>query len=673
MIAINEHKKGFTLQYNGQELLQHTENSPLIFLGVGEDNMDMYRGNFDISDYLIERFALRKYSIIKTSKNHIKINFSHDQASVKLEVQEKDDRLYVNFSCSNKIMNRFWIRIHASQKEKVYGCGEQLSYFNLRGKHFPLWTSEPGVGRDKSSYVTWQADVKDKAGGDYYNTNYPQSTFISTKKYYCHMQSTAYMDFDFRHHDFHELQCWEVPEALIFEQARSYAELVEKLSGFFGRQKPLPEWVYNGIILGIQDGTEIVINKAKKALNAGVKVSGIWAQDWQGERRTSFGKRLNWNWQWDKALYPDLDKKIHELKKEGIRFLGYINPYLIQGHALYNEAFSKGYFATKDNGSEYVIDFGEFYCGVIDFTNPEAFSWYKDRVIRKEMIDFGLSGWMADFGEYLPVDCKLYNNKSAKIMHNDWPRLWAKANFEAVEESGQSEEIMYFMRAGFNGFQPYNRLLWAGDQCVDFSMHDGLASVIPAALSSGLSGMGLHHSDIGGYTTLHGLKRNKELFMRWSEMAAFTPVMRTHEGNRPQDNFQFDQDENVLKHLAKMVNTYVHLKPYIKSLVKENAAKGIPVQRPLFMHYENDEVCYDIQYQYLLGKDILVAPVYKEHQKTWEVYLPEDKWIHAYSKEEFTGGYVTVDAPLGRPPVFYRKEAEHAPLFEEISNKFTEQ
>ncbi|UZW94180.1 TIM-barrel domain-containing protein [Francisella tularensis] len=121
---------------------------------------------------------------------------------------------------------------------------------------------------------------------------------------------------------------------------------------------------------------------------------------------------------------------------------------------------------------------------------------------------------------------------------------------------------------------------------------DGLASVVPAALSAGMSGMGLHHSDIGGYTSLHGLKRTKELFMRWVDMAAFTVVMRTHEVNRPDENFQFEQDDEAVAHLAKMVNTYTTLKPYIKSLVNENHQKGIPVQRPLFIHYENDPLCY---------------------------------------------------------------------------------
>lgn len=107
-----------------------------------------------------------------------------------------------------------------------------MSYFNLRGRHFPLWSSEPGVGRDKTTYVTWRSDVENKAGGDYYNTNYPQPTYVSSRHYYLHVDSTAYADFDFRKEDFHELQIWEVPASVRIECASSFIELLEKESAF---------------------------------------------------------------------------------------------------------------------------------------------------------------------------------------------------------------------------------------------------------------------------------------------------------------------------------------------------------------------------------------------------------------------------------------------------------
>ncbi len=210
--------------------------------------------------------------------------------------------------------------------------------------------------------------------------------------------------------------------------------------------------------------------------------------------------------------------------------------------------------------------------------------------------------------------------------------------------------------------------LWGGDQCVDWCIEDGLASVIPAALSSGLMGNGIHHSDIGGYTTLHGMKRSKELFQRWAEMAAFTPIMRSHEGNRPGDNHQFDSDAETLAHLARMTKIFKYLKPYIKAASKLNAQEGLPIQRPLFMHYENDTESYEIKFEYLFGRDLLVAPVYNQGEQEKEVYLPEDEWVHVWTGEVYTGGWITVDAPIGKPAVFYRKNAEQAEFLSKIAD-----
>lgn len=109
------------------------------------------------------------------------------------------------------------------------------------------------------------------------------------------------------------------------------------------------------------------------------------------------------------------------------------------------------------------MEFGEFYGGVVDLTNPEAYAWFKE-VIKKNMIELGCGGWMADFGEYLPTDTYLHNGVSAEIMHNAWPALWAKCNYEALEETGKLGEILFFMRAGSTGSQKYSTMMWAGDQ-----------------------------------------------------------------------------------------------------------------------------------------------------------------------------------------------------------------
>ncbi|WP_374055061.1 alpha-glucosidase [Rossellomorea sp. FM04394] len=665
---IIEENGGFEVRLEGRLLLSHSTANPFMFVGTGKESIEMYRGNFQIDDYIDERTALRYANVIEEPSGYrVKFRrFIGEPEMLSLHFSMSGEGLKVTFDMKDKLVNRFWIRLSADHEEKVYGCGEQLSHLNLRGKNFPLWTSEPGVGRNKSTYTTWQADVKDRAGGDYYTTNFPQPTFISTKKYFCHVDTTAYADFNFRHHDFHELHIWEVPTSILFECGSDYKDVVRRLTARLGRQPELPEWTYDGIWLGIQGGTDVVEEKLRVAKEKGLKVGAVWCQDWQGKRVTSFGRRLMWNWAWNPEEYPGLDKKIHEWKEEGIRFLGYINPYLAVDGPLYKEAFDRGFLATDDEDGEYLVDFGEFYCGVVDFTNEEANEWYQG-VIRKNMIEFGLDGWMADFGEYLPTDVNLSNGESAMKMHNAWPAMWAKVNHDAVKKSGRSEDITYFMRAGYTGNQAYCPLLWAGDQSVDWSMDDGLASVIPAALSAGLTGCGISHSDIGGYTSLHGNKRSKELLLRWVDMAAFTPVMRTHEGNRPDDCFQYDGDDETLDHFVRMTNVYVEMGPYLKMLVKENAEHGIPVQRPLFMEYEEDTFSYDIQYQYMLGSDVLVAPVYEEGASTRNVYLPEDEWIHLWTGDTYSGGQITVNAPIGEPPVFYRKKSVYRDLFEAIA------
>lgn len=225
------------------------------------------------------------------------------------------------------------------------------------------------------------------------------------------------MNFDFSAPEYHELALWEDKTTLRFECADTYIALLEKLTALLGRQPELPDWVYNGVTLGIQGGTEVCQQKLDTMRNAGVKVNGIWAQDWSGIRMTSFGKRVMWNWKWNSDNYPQLDSRIKQWKEEGVQFLSYINPYVASDKDLCAEAAKHGYLAKDATGGDYLVEFGEFYGGVVDLTNPEAYDWFKD-VIKKNMIALGCSGWMADFGEYLPTDTYLHNGVSAEIMHN---------------------------------------------------------------------------------------------------------------------------------------------------------------------------------------------------------------------------------------------------------------
>jgi alpha-glucosidase len=187
-------------------------------------------------------------------------------------------------------------------------------------------------------------------------------------------------------------------------------------------------------------------------------------------------------------------------------------------------------------------------------------------------------------------------------------------------------------------------------------------------LSSGLLGNAYHHSDIGGYTSLFGNVRTPELLMRWSEMAAFTPVMRSHEGNRPGENLQLDQDPEVLAHFARMTQLYCGLVPYLRHVSAEAAATGLPVQRPLFLHYPADAESYTIQDQYLYGPDMLVAPVWQAGQHSRPVYLPAGvDWEQLWDGEGVEGGqWIEAAAPIGRPAVYFDPESRFAALFRQL-------
>lgn len=152
-------------------------------------------------------------------------------------------------------------------------------------------------------------------------------------------------------------------------------------------------------------------------------------------------------------------------------------------------------------------------------------------------------GWMADFAEYTPTDVVCKDGENAYTYHNKYPYEWAKANQEAISELNMTDEIVYFMRAGSTHSPSVTSLYWMGDQLPTFDKWDGLHSALIGLLNGGISGFGIGHSDIGGYTTLNDtehlryFQRDEEILMRWIEMSTFSDaVFRTHPSNNPAFN-----------------------------------------------------------------------------------------------------------------------------------------
>lgn len=649
-------ESGFDLHFAGRLVLSHRPDNPVLAMACGAAQIDMYRGNFTIADAPGDLLAPLNCTV---SVQEVTL-FVGGQPSARLSLD--GNRLDLELLLPG--YDRIYLNIHAEPDEAVWGGGEQMSYLALNGRCFPIWTSEPGVGRDKSTELTRAMDASGMAGGDYWNTNYPQPTFLTSRWLALHCAAESYSVLDFTDPARHRIEVWAAQTAFELYAADGPQELIGQLSDRFGRQPPLPDWAIGGAIVGLKDGARS-FERLDRFIEAGTAVAGVWCEDWAGIRETSFGRRLFWDWRRAEQRYPDLPGRIAALAARGIRFLGYANPYLANDGILFEEAAENGHFCLRQDSDEvYLVDFGEFDCGVIDFTREETCAWFAEKVLGREMLDIGMAGWMADFGEYLPTDVRLADGSDPMEAHNRWPVLWAKVNARAVESRDKTGDAVFFMRAGFSGVQAHCPLLWAGDQSVDFTRHDGIGTVITAALSSGLVGNAYSHSDCGGYTSVLGNVRTAELMQRWCELAAFAPVMRSHEGNRPDENLQYDSSPELLACFARWSRVHAHLATYVRQLCDEAVQHGLPAQRPLFLHYPDDASLWTVQDQYLYGADMLVAPVIEAGAVARTVVLPgEGPWRHSWSGRDFAPGTHMVAAPIGQPPVFYRPDSPFAPLF----------
>jgi len=654
MLNFEQLDDGFNLKFKDYLFLTHNQGAPCFKLGKGKATYKEHHGHFKIREKELTEIPLQNFNVLSNEEKNIVVEFVTDEVKLKVTFYVEKNHLKMHFECLAQEINRFWIKIQADPNEAIYGCGEQFSEVNFRGKDVPLWVEEQGVGRGDPPIT-----------GDWYTTYHPQPTFVSSQNYFCHCECSSYARFNFKDSHYHELYIWSIPEEITIGKYDSTLETVSNLTKTLGIQPKLPDWAYDGVWLGIQGGKDVVEKKIQTCHAKKVKIAAVWCQDWQGIHMQGTQKRLIWNWEYDSNLYPDLPNYIKTLNDRGIKYLGYNNSMLAKGEEQYQDAFNKGLTVKNKDGNQYkiVTDSGEK--SMLDLSNPETIIWFKE-IVKENMIKIGLSGWMADYGEYLPIDTVLHSGKSLETFHNMFPVVFAKANYEAIKEAGKLGEIVFFTRAGYSYVSKYTTLVWAGDQLVDWSLGDGLGTVIPAGISIGICGIGYYHFDIGGFHSLQNYIRTKEMFMRWTEAAVFTTVMRTHESIKPFDNLQFDYDDETLEHLARMVDIHVRLKPYLQDLSEEYQEKGISPFRGCFLHYENDLELRDLKYQYMLGPDLVIAPVIEPNKDEWKVYLSKDDWIHFWSNIEYKGGWITVEAPLGKPPVFYRKESKFKDLFKSL-------
>ncbi|HTX73985.1 MAG TPA: alpha-glucosidase [Rectinemataceae bacterium] len=665
MICVEPTQDGFIFSVEGRRIFSHSRRSPCVEIGTAETSVKSGRGYGGLRRRGAVRNPLRTCKIVENGEGFVAIDFD---GRLRLGASYKDSVLRLSFSRYDSSINMFRFRMAAYPDERIYGGGERQARLDLKLSRVPLWVEDRGVGHGSGLIATFSRRASGSTG-DGNATPFPVPAFISTLNYWCAIDTSAFVRIDFKRSST-VIDAWGVPREISLGFARDPAATIGAMTATIGRQSAPPSWCYDGAWLGFRGPQAELTRKLQRVLDAGVKVAALHASDWSGHPLS--GKIAPWDLSLPAAgtgssgtAYPDLEGFIAGLRGRGIRFLGYVNPLLSTKGRLYAEASTYDYCVKDAAGHDYLLATPQGTAALVDLSSAEAFSWIKD-VLRRELIDRGMSGWMADGGECLPPEARLASGESGLLAHNRWPVLWAQANREAIEETGSGSEALFFVRSGWLGSARSAGIVWAGDRLADFSREDGLPSVVPAALSLGLSGIGFWHSEIGGSSTAAWLRRSRECLDRWTEMAAFTPFFRTSEGQRPEANAQHWSDDSSLALLARMSEVYAALKPYHLAVGAEYVRTGLPPLRHPWLAYPEDAESHRLIHQYLYGRDLMVAPVLEAKRELTKLYLPEDEWVHLWSSRVFRRGTVLVDSPAGCPAVFYRASSAFAPLFDAI-------
>ncbi|MBQ6273300.1 MAG: hypothetical protein IJK63_03680 [Oscillospiraceae bacterium] len=461
------------LEQDGTLLACHTVERPFATAVRREKSYQEKRGTFKATVTETARIPLTK---VRRQGEEIVFSGEGHELSLRPEARPRGVQIFLR----GEEGWAYEFSLPAMEDECVFGGGEQYRKVDLRGERVKNFVSE----HIKASTVLEKAIVpralyrekKASSIGSYA----PMPVFVTDAGRLIRFDtaSDGWADFGEEEYRFQYDAC---PASLTLQKGSSFQELAALLSVQIPNRQYLPDWCLDGMILGAQGGAEEVLRKTFSLLDAGAEICGVWSQDWSGCNRTMMGYQVWWNWEADEKLYPDIRGMIRKLNERGVRFLAYINPYLVKDSRLYTFCREKGYLITRRDGSIYHIKSTTFDAGMLDLTNPEAVTYIKNVLIKKNMLDLGVSGWMADFGEYLPLDCVLHDGDPAKL-HNLWPVLWAKVNREAIEEYG-AKDAFFFSRSGYTGIQTYAPILWNGDQHTDTTRDYGMPCVMPASFT----------------------------------------------------------------------------------------------------------------------------------------------------------------------------------------------
>ncbi len=367
---------------------------------------------------------------------------------------------------------------------------------------------------------------------------------------------------------------------------------------------------------------------------------------------------------WNEDDFGEPKALIAELKKSGFKVVTIIDPgvKVEAGYNIYEEGIANGYFASTPQGEVYENAVWPGDAVFPDFGKPKTRAWWAKN--QRFLIDLGVRGVWNDMNEpasfrgELPGDVIFTDEDEVsnhEAVHNVYGHLMSKASYEGWKEYDKRRPFV-ITRACYSGSQKY-ATSWTGD---NQSLWEHLQMAIPQMCNMGLSGLAFIGTDVGGF----GADVTPELLCRWVEVGCFSPLFRNHSsrGSVRQEPWLFGEETLAVN--KKYIELRYRILPYFYDLFWECESKGLPLVRPLVLHYEHDEEVKNMNGEFLLGEHLLVAPVVEQGVNRKLVYLPKGDWYDYWTGEKKAGGcYFIKEAPLDVCPI-YVKAGSILPNFE---------
>lgn len=509
--------------------------------------------------------------------------------------------------------------------EHVYGLGERFGSFIRNGQSI---------------------DIVNKDGGTFTEQSYKNIPFyITDKNLGVFVDHTEEINFEVASENVSKVQFSVRGECLDYYlfAGENMKDVITLYTGLTGRVPKLPDWSF-GLWLSTSFSTDYD-EKTVLSFVDGMKDRGIDLKVFHFD--CFWMKDSHWcNFMWDSDMFPDPAGLIAKLHDRGLHVCVWINPYIAQTSEIFDEAAAAGYLIRRTDGSVWQTDLWQAGMGIVDFTNPDACTWYCSKL--KALLDMGVDCFKTDFGERIPVEDVVFADGSDPLrMHNFYAYLYNKTVFELLEKERGAGEAVVFARSATAGGQKFP-IHWGGDCHSDYP---SMEQTIRGGLSLMLSGFSYWSHDIGGFED----KATPDVYKRWVAFGLLSSHSRLHGSTSYRVPWNYDEESvDVLRYYTELKKS---LMPYINAARAEAEEYGYPVMRPMMLEFQNDPVCAYLDRQYMLGDRILVAPVFDENG--WvEFYLPEGTWVSVDGKDRRvveTGRFFREQRGYLEMPVYIRE------------------